>query len=139
MTYEAVHNAIRGRFATEIAAKHNLTTIYDNDQTAAPTDGSKWCRFTIRDGANNRITLGSGEYRGGGLAIAQLFDVSGKGDKDLLELADAIVTAFRGVSLAGVRFERNGQTPEVEVVGESEGLYQINVIVHFETGNYIAA
>jgi hypothetical protein len=129
MTYEALHNAIRSRFETEVADALSLKTIYDNDPTQPPTDNSLWCRFTVLDGASRRIVNGIGEYRLVGVAVAQLFGPIGLGDKTLQQKVDAVVAAFRGRSAEGVRYgdayeQRVGQTREGDY-------YQINVVCPF--------
>ena len=125
MTDSELHNLIRTRFKEQVQTPQSLTTIYDNDPAGPPTDGSTWCRFSIRRGETQRITVGVRQYRMMGIAYAQLFCGVGKGDGDLLELADAIATAFRSQNASGIRYG----TPSIVPVGviESEGQYQINV------------
>lgn len=132
MTQEQVHNAIRSRFKTLVATAQSLTTIYDNDPTPAPSTNTTWCRFTILPGTGRRITIGTYEYRYPGVAVAQLFGPVHRGDKTLLALADAIITAFRSVHVTGIRFESDdGDAVSPVRVGVSEGVYQINVTIPF--------
>lgn len=124
MTSEELANAVRSRFADQVASPESLTTIYDNSPTKRPTDGSTWCRFTILDGESQRVTVGVKEYRTYGVAVAQLFGRIGNGTKALRELADAVVTVFRDVSADDVSYK----VPSIINRGETQdGWYQINV------------
>ncbi len=95
---------IRARFAAQITTPESLTTVQDNaPNQSLPTEG-RWCRLSIRFGLQEQLTLGgnsAGHYRTTGIAQVQLFEPLGNGDGTQLELVDAIVTAFRGVVLAG--------------------------------------
>jgi hypothetical protein len=130
VTYEELHNAIRSRFKTEVAAAQTLTTIYDNDPTAPPTDGTAWCRWAILDGQSRPTVCGVSEYRLIGVAVAQLFGPLGRGDAPLQQHVDAIIAAFRGKAAAGVRY---GSAYEQRVGQTAEGdYYQINVVCPFQ-------
>jgi len=101
VTQTTVANAIRARFASQVATPQSLTTVYDNDPTTEyPTT---WCRFTVEFGDCTRLTTGgpgSVTYRTAGRVIAQVFGPVGKGDAGVIALVDAIIAAFRGVSIA---------------------------------------
>lgn len=128
MTYTEIHNAIRGRFKSQIEDAQELTTLYGNDGQTAPVDNSMWCRFYVLDSPGRRLTVGTKTYRRFGVAVAQLFGPAGHGDGELIELADVIVEAFTSVSVGGVRYLTAYQQP----VGLEEGQYQINVLCPFE-------
>jgi hypothetical protein len=129
MTYETLHNTIRTRFQTRIADALGLPTIYDNDPSNPPVDGSVWCRFYIVDGQSRRTVNGVPEYRLLGLAVAQLYGPVGRGD-ELLAQADAIIAAFRGVSAGQVRYgDAHAQTVGVTPAGNQ---YQVNVVCPFQ-------
>ena len=130
MTYEQLHNAIRTRFQTEVADALPLVTVYDNDPSSPPTDETSWCRFTVLDGQSRRTVNGVGEYRLTGAAVAQLFGPVARGDGSLQQTVDAIIAAFRGQAVDGIRYgdayeQRVGQTP----AGDT---YQINVVCPFQ-------
>lgn len=127
MTWTELHNLIRARFQTEVADVRNLATVYDNDPTSPPTDGSIWCRLTILRAESRRITCGVRQYRESGRIVASLFGPVGRGDADLLELADGVAAAFRSQQASGIRY----LTPSVVPVGQSQGEYQINVVCPF--------
>jgi hypothetical protein len=105
-----------------------LPTQYDNDGAMVKPEGARWCRFSIRPGETLQVeTGGTSRYRTSGVAIAQIFEQIGQGDKDHLVIADAIKTAFRAVSASGVRF----QTPYHEVIGRQGDEWQVNVVIPF--------
>jgi hypothetical protein len=129
MTPTQLANVIQGRFATQVAAPRRLPTIYDNDPTPAPADGSLWCRFTVLDGDTRRITVGVKQYRTVGVAIAQLFGPAGEGTRAQRDTAGAIVSAFQDQAADGVRYG----VPAVTNIGKtSQGNYQINVTCPFQ-------
>jgi hypothetical protein len=95
---------IRARFATQITTGQNLLTVHDNAPNFTLPGEGRWCRLSIRFGQQDQQTVGgasSGRFRTVGIAQVQLFEPIGNGDGTQLELVDAIVTAFRGVVLAG--------------------------------------
>ena len=115
MNYEELHNIIRTRFQERIADVHSLTTQYDNQNLTKPQN-KLWCRFTIKDGDTFQKSIGSPDtniHRAVGVAFAQLFCPIGKGDKDILAMADNIAEAFRGKSVSGVVFK----TPSIKILG----------------------
>jgi hypothetical protein len=129
MTSTQLANLIQARFAAQVATPAALPTIYDNDPTQPPADGSLWCRFTILDGRSRRITLGVEQYRTVGVAVAQLFGPAGEGTSAQRQAADAIVAAFRCKTVDGIRYG----VPSVANIGkENQGFYQINVACPFQ-------
>jgi hypothetical protein len=73
------------------------------------------------------VEAGPASFRRHGRVYAQLFGPVGKGDGDILELAETIVDAFEGVSAGGVRY----QEATVRPIGTRDGLYQVNVEIRF--------
>ena len=127
MTYEQIANAVRSKFLQEIAEVENLSTIYDN-QAATPPDGEIWCRWNVRPGESYQASIGVNPLiRIPGVAIAQLFATVGRGDGELMELADKISDAFKCVTTSGVVY----QTPHVSTVGRRENCWQVNVTCPF--------
>lgn len=94
---------VRARFNTQITVAQTLPTAWDNSPTATLPGSGRWCRFSMRFGQQEQLTLaGDGSlFRTTGIAQVQLFEPIGQGDGTQLVLVDAIVTAFRNVSLAG--------------------------------------
>lgn len=128
MTDSSLHNAIRAKFATDIETGKSLYTIYDNQKKSAPTDGSKWCRLTIKRSQSQQVESGPGSFRKHGIVYAQLFCPVEKGDGDLVEMADNIVAAFQGVTAGGVRYL---EATVVPIGNDRRGSYQVNVEIRF--------
>ena len=125
MTLETLHNTIRARFETQIAAANNLPTQYDNDPTE-PNKTAIWCRLTINLGGNFQNSIGSphsNRLTRVGVMTAQLFNAVGKGDKDLLAMADKIEAAFKNVAASNAHFG----VPKTIKVGRTETYWQLNV------------
>jgi len=134
MTPEAIANAIRSAFKTNIADANSLLTLYDNQDegTFDKPDNAMWCRLSIRDGDNNQVaTGGSGgnTFRRSGVMIAQLFSPLGLGDKDQREMAGKIEAVFRCTTISSVKF----RTPDMNTVGRTQGgdEWQVNVTCPF--------
>lgn len=94
---------VRARFNTLITVAEALPTVWDNAPDQAIPGSSRWCRFSMRFGVQEQLTIagGSSAYRTASVALVQLFEPIGAGDGTQLGLVDAIVDAFRGVVLAG--------------------------------------
>jgi hypothetical protein len=125
MTFEQLANTIRSRFKTQVADTQSLPTQYDNHSFDNP-DNAQWCRLTINFGESFQASnggTGANRFRTPGVMTAQLFTPTGKGDKDILALADVIKTAFRCVTDSGVVFK----TPSIKRVGRVKKEWQINV------------
>jgi len=125
MTFEALANIIRSRFKTQIADSQSLQTQYDNQNYDNP-DNALWCRLTINYGNSLQVEMGGASgnrYRTPGVMTAQLFAPIGNGDKQLLEMADLIKTAFRCITDSGVFF----QTPSIKRIGRKDSEWQVNV------------
>lgn len=106
-----IANAVRGRFATEVAAPESLPVVYDNLPDQTQPNGTRWCRLSIRLGLSQHVASG-GEgrrrIRTAGVALAQLFSPLGEGETPGNELVGAVQDAFRNVSLpvgAGLTFK----------------------------------
>ena len=93
-----IFQAIRSRFATEIGTGQSIDVVYDNGPEPASIKQS-WCRFTVQVDNQEQISMGTVRYRMTGMATARLFTPIAKGDGPSIDLADAVVTAFRGVRL----------------------------------------
>lgn len=99
MTDQAdIFEAIRSRFATQIGTGQSIDVVYDNGPEPASISAS-WCRFMVQINSQEQISMGTVRYRMTGMATARLFTPIAKGDGASIDLADAVVTAFRGVRL----------------------------------------
>ena len=117
MTDQAdIFQAIRSRFQTEIATEQAISVVYDNGPEPASISAS-WCRFSVSVDNHEQQTMGTVRYRMTGTATAQLFTPIAKGDGASIDLADAVVTAFRGVRIASpqIRF-----SPPPGIIGTAE-------------------
>ncbi len=122
--HQAIHDAIRSRYGTLIEDAESLPSIYDN-QDEDNVDDALWARVWILDGDSKQKTLGSPtrRYRTVGILTVILKDVIGKGDRDILIMADKVKDAFISVTDTGVVY----QTPSVKVIGRQENWWQVNV------------
>ena len=127
MTDSQLHNAIRDRFEAYVAGGGNVPVVYDNDPKAPPSGGALWCRCTIQRNETIQVESGPASYRRHGRVDAQLFGPLTRGDGPLLELADGIVSAFEGVTAAGVRYG----AVTVRPIGVRGQEYQVNVEIPF--------
>ena len=99
MTDQAdIFEAIRSRFATQIGSGQSINVVYDNGPEPASITSS-WCRFIVGIDNQEQISMGTVRYRLTGTATARLFTHIAKGDRTAMDLADAVVAAFRGVRL----------------------------------------
>jgi hypothetical protein len=99
MTDQAdIFEAIRSRFQTQIAVGQSIDVVYDNGPEPSSISAS-WCRFMVDIRSQEQISMGTIRYRMTGMATTRLFTPIAKGDGASIDLADAVVTAFRGVRL----------------------------------------
>lgn len=99
MSDAAVIDAIRARFKTEVADDLDLLTIYDNG-TEPVQPPALWCRLAVQVDDTRQVSMGVRRYRMTGAATAMVFGKSQKGEAEVNAVADAIVAAFRGVSMS---------------------------------------
>ena len=94
---------VRARFNTFVTVAETLPTVWDNAADQAIPGSGRWCRFSMRFGQQEQLTIAgnSSAYRTASVALVQLFEPIGAGDGTQLGIVDAIVDAFRGVVLAG--------------------------------------
>jgi hypothetical protein len=138
-TKEAVHNAVRSRFNTEITIGESVVTQFDNlplsavDQKKIDT-GASWIRFTVRMGGNITVEFGSTKrYRAVGIGTASIFTALEIGDKTALILADKIETKFRTVSASGVCY----RVPQTITHGREGQYWRVDVDCPFDTDTLV--
>jgi len=126
-------SAIRTRFKTEIADEYSLEVLYDNAPGDDPSASASltmglWIRFSVLPGDSDCQEFGGSKTsRTPGVAVAQIFAQLRQGDRNSLQVADYIKSAFRHVSADGVIYG----TPYVRTVGRDNKWYQINVFCPF--------
>lgn len=100
MGFAAVAEAIRDRFTDQVATPNSLTVHHDN----APPTGLKasWYRLRIEPQSTTLVGTGGSarRFRTEGVARVELFAPLTQGDGALLDVADDISAAFRGVQVA---------------------------------------
>ena len=129
MAWDTMFKTVSSRFKTQVADVLSLTTQYDNQNLDNP-DNENWCRMTIIPGETQQVSIGSpstNRERTVGVMIAQLFAPLGKGDGEILDIADTIRAAFKRVTDSGVTFK----TPYLVRVGQKQDGWQINVVCPF--------
>lgn len=142
-TFTDAANTIRKRFTDEFHTKEpevpiafdNVTGLYEasGDIVQESTDFSDnpapWVRLNIRPGDARQVSLGPRTWRNPGVVITQVFVPTGTGDKRTQEIAVAVASSLRGVTVDGVRFEA---TSPPKFVGPDGGWYQTNIATPFE-------
>lgn len=95
---------------------------------------TRYVTLTIRLGKAFQATAGGTTklFRTPGLAIFQVFFPIDSGETPALQLADAIASGFRAITVGNVMYE----TPEVATVGRTDDLWQVNVTCPFESDLY---
>jgi len=128
MNLEAIQNAVKSRFKTEIEDGQSLATQYDNDGDFTRPEDGMWARLNFGPLAAAQTTVGSTKtFRRPGLLVVQLFAPIKSGTKNLAEMADLIEAAFRSVTDTGVTF----RTPFTTNVGRVRDTWQYNVTCPF--------
>lgn len=128
-TWQAIEDAIRSRFNTQITIGKNVTTLFDNQDIEPPTIG-QWIRFTVTPGETEQVEFGASKrFRQFGMAVAQVYDEIGKGTQAINLLINAINTSgiFRSVSAGGVVY----RAPSILRVGRVGNYYQVNTLIPF--------
>jgi hypothetical protein len=130
-----IFQAIGSRFDSLVAKAEtpDLITEYDNVKTEHPKDGI-WARVNIRPSVTSQTEIGNPvTFRTLGVMIVQLFAPFDTGDRDLLVLADKIVTVFRRVTADGVTY----RTPTVLSIGRNKEWWQVNVNCPFQADTIV--
>lgn len=98
MSFAEVIESVRAKFVDDVATPNALTVTHDN--CPPRSIASNWYGLELQiDGAQqvaSNVATGR-RYRISGQAIVSMFCPVARGDGGLLAIADAIVTAFRGV------------------------------------------
>lgn len=137
MTYQAERKLINEFFVAQWGAGSNTPIKRENsDWEEEPVKAlDLWVSLTIINDVSGQIDLGSGLklMRYPGLAIVQVFTKARTGAGLARTAAEEVSSIFRGQTLqsddALVRFIK---PPYVNVAGESDGWYQLNVNAPFK-------
>ena len=120
MGFQSASDAMRTKLRDAIAASAFAGTPvqYDNGPLEHP-DASPWLRHELGWGWGQGVELGSGaSHRRGGAATTEVYVPVEEGDKQALELADVVASAFRLAKVDGVLFG----APSLRRVGRIAGL-----------------
>lgn len=118
MNFEAIANAIRTRFRTEIQIPQSIVVHYDNvprpiDKTNAEVvyPETTWVKLEIQDNSTTQASLGIGKrFRTEGAMRAKIHQPIGLGDQAPRSMFDKINAKFRSVTASGVTY----LTPRLE-------------------------
>jgi hypothetical protein len=123
--FEAIANAVRTRFGTEVEDALSIPVQYDNAPFSKPAD-STWIRLSVLPELAFQAEAGSGKRFHIPLrAVAQIFVPIETGDQVALELADSITSSFRATTASNVTY----RTPSVTNVGRVDRWHQVNVSI----------
>lgn len=132
--------SVRQRFHTLITVGESLPTMHDNALNPALPSTGRYCRFFVQLGDQEQQTLsadGGGHWRTVGTAVVAIYEPVGDGDGWQLELADAVVDAFRGQTIVGpplVRFDAPSITNEPVL---EDGMWLVIVSIPFIVEEYV--
>ena len=117
-----------------VAVEYDNAPLMKNGVKVNKPTNEPWIRCAVKLGDPAKVqTGGRSLYRRAGVLIAQVFCPLNTGDATGLELAETIVTAFRGYTgMTHARFRE----PRVENIGRNENEWQINVTCPFEADTF---
>ncbi len=123
--FEALTNAIRTKFGTDVEDALSLPVQYDNAPFTQPAD-SAWIRLSILPERAFMAEIGTTKrFHIPVLSVASIFTPVETGDQPALSIADSITAAFRATTEGGITY----RTPYVTNVGRSDKWHQINVTI----------
>ena len=127
MGYEDERAAIEAKFTTGWAG---ATPIAYENVKYTPVAGTAFVSLDIVPAGSNQITLGDSPlYRHGGAISIGIYTPKWQGTKIAKDYADAAAAIFRNANaFSGILC----RAPYMDVVGEKDGWYKINVIVPFQ-------
>lgn len=132
MNFEEFRSFIEGRMQTEwTQTPIEFENVSESTALITAKDAkSPWVRVTIREGNGQLMTIGSDSRRDryAGNIIIQIFIAQKIGTKTARDLADDIVSLWRGYTAQPcVQI----WTPFITTVGDLNGWFQINVNIPF--------
>ena len=121
--------AVRDRYVAQIEVLEGVETLHDNEPPADMDDFDIWVRFSIDVNPTVQQVLGAvPAHRYLGEATARIFLRAGLGDRDAWALADAIDTAFRGLTVDEIVYT---PPPYPTVRGLTGDRWEVDVSVPF--------
>lgn len=137
MSFVAIEDAIRDKFRTEVADPNNLVVIYDNEPPKQ--GGAAWYSFAFQVDSTAQVHTGPDggrRVRVMGHVDVYLFTVLGRGQVGLLQIADSIVTAFSGASIASPIITFEPEPTPVGGVERSDGWARQQITIPFEAETF---
>ncbi len=110
-----------------------------NDKAPTPSSAAAFIRPVLRSAGSHRTTLGPNARREPrGVLIVQVFVPLGSGYKAAGEYAEALCDLFRDFKHDSGGFRMQFMEPDVQPVGRSNGMHQINVSIEYRASFYSA-
>jgi len=110
------------------AANYSGTPVeYENAPLSDFSNLTEWVRFITTSASASQMSFGLVAYRYTGVIAAQIFIKPDIGSRRAYEISDLISNVFKSKVIGSYVFK----VPEAIVVGESEGWYQVNLIIPF--------
>lgn len=133
MSFAAISEAIRERFREQIAVPQSLLVVHSNEPPRAVQ--KRWCQLSVEIQNTQQVSTGSPtsrRFRVTGRIALNLFERIGAGDGQMLDLMDAMTTAFRGVSLSSPQVTFSAPTPiGLSVKDEAGGHWRMPAQIPF--------
>jgi hypothetical protein len=132
MGLESISTSLVAHFNTQWA---NATPIAWDNVTFNATNVPEYVNFTVLPNKQFQASMGSptsNRYRQQGMITVRIFTVLNRGAKRAMQLADQVAAIFRSKTIAGIVFS----APSITVVGQSDGVYQVNVAVAFYNDSF---
>jgi Bacteriophage related domain of unknown function len=102
--YEAMSNAVRSRFKTNVEDAIPITVQYSNEVETPPEDAA-WIRFDVIHTDTDLLAVGgTNRFRKNAEARARIFTPIEQGDEETRQIADTIIAAFAHVKAGGVQY-----------------------------------
>ena len=132
MTFNEFRSFVEGKMETDwTVTPIEFQNVSESAALIAAKDAkTPWIRLTIVNGDGSQITIGSPSKcdRYAGNIIVQIFTGQKIGTKTGLVLADSVSVIWNGFTgEADVEI----RTPSMNVIGELQGWFQINVTIPF--------
>lgn len=123
MNFQTTNKAIRDFIVSK--SEWSIPIRYEN-MTSVEPDSGIWAKYVFIPSGSEDASIGSpgkNVVRSSGIFMISLFNDFGKGDGDLIEKADAIITDLRSAVLSGIRLRQAYMTR----VGRAGKWWQVNV------------
>ncbi len=100
---------VRSRYKALVEDPYTLPSLHDNEKEVAPPTDSRYARVAIVTDLSTLQSLGNPQrWRTPGGLIIELHEPLNTGDKDLKELAAAIIPLFSGKKVDGITYRNAG-------------------------------